>query len=440
MLSACVINSAAPSTLPRGAHVATQGMRQLQAGDRDRARRSYAEAFTQANSWQCWTNLAALALGLEDFEAALANARKAIGIDPGHADTWVNAGVASWRKGARKDGARLMAHALQLVPAHATAAINYSYMLRTVERIREAHEVLAGARSRGARSPWVLRAMAELDRILERSDECRANALEALRILAGNPWPPPIPGKPSAHLAFDAATWRGVLADCLRRLAPLRCDPCLAGGAVRMFALEGGLPVARKDIDIVIDARVSHDLLRQAFAQGYRPFSRQGQLVPGKGGIGVLGLVHEASNIPIDLMLQDRGNGRWRGSFGAPDHLVFDTPAFSIESVACAGVEVPLPVPQPVHEYLSWIYGDDWRQPTQAVAGHAVPREYMQKGMHCRGLAPGSRPAVLNRALLSLLSALHGGWVEMAAALCSQILAMESIDEVQRVKSRLSQA
>ena len=160
------------------------------------AQRSYAEASTQANSWQCWTNLAALALGLEDFEAALANARKAIVIDPGHADAWVNAGVASWRKGARKDGARLMAHALQLAPAHATAAINYSYMLRTVERLREAHEVLAGARSRGARTPGVLRAMAELERILERSGECRANALEALRILAGNPWPPPITAKP----------------------------------------------------------------------------------------------------------------------------------------------------------------------------------------------------------------------------------------------------
>ena len=440
MLSACVISSAAPSRLPLGAHMAAEGIQQLQAGDRERAQRSYAEASTQANSWQCWTNLAALALGLEDFEAALANARKAIVIDPGHADAWVNAGVASWRKGARKDGARLMAHALQLAPAHATAAINYSYMLRTVERLREAHEVLAGARSRGARTPGVLRAMAELERILERSGECRANALEALRILAGNPWPPPITGTPSARLAFDAATWRGVLVDCLRRLAPLHCDPCLAGGAVRMFALEGGLPAARKDIDIVIDARVSHELLRQAFAQGYRPFSRQGQLVPGSGGIGVLGLVHEASNIPIDLMLQDRANGRWRGSFGAPDHLVFDTPAFSIESVACAGIEVPLPVPQPMHEYLRWFYGDDWTQPTQAVAGRAVPREYVQKGMHCPALDPGSRPAALNRALLSLLTALHEGWVEMAAALCWQILAMEPLDEVQRVQARLSQA
>lgn len=439
MLSACVISAVAQSPFPRGAHVAAEGMRQLQAGDREGARRSYAEAVTHASSWQCWTNLAALALGLDEFEAALADARKAIGIDPGHADAWVNAGVASWRKGARKDAARLMAHALQLAPAHATAAINYSYMLRTVERLRDAYEVLAGVRSRGARTFGVLRAMAELDRILDRPGECRANALEALRILAGSPWPPPIRSKPSAAVAFDAETWRGVLADCLQRLAPLDCDPCLAGGAVRMFALEGGLPAARKDIDIVIDARVSHDRLRQAFAEGYRPFARQGQLVPDTGGIGVLGLVHEASNIPIDLMLQDRGNGRWRGSFGAPDHLVFDTPAFSIERVACAGIEVALPVPQPAHEYLRWIYGDDWAQPTQAVAGRAVPREYIQKGMHCPGLAPGSRPQALNRALLSLLTAVHGGWVEMAAALCWQVLAMEPLDEVRRVQARLSQ-
>ena len=112
----------------------------------------------------------------------------------------------------------------------------------------------------------------------------------------------------------------------------------------------------------------------------------------------------------------------------------------SIESVACAGIEVPLPVPQPMHEYLRWFYGDDWTQPTQAVAGRAVPREYVQKGMHCPALDPGSRPAALNRALLSLLTALHEGWVEMAAALCWQILAMEPLDEVQRVQARLSQA
>ncbi len=407
-------------------------------GDHDQARRAYAEALRRASTWQCWSNLSALALGLKDFDAALANARKAIGMAPAQAEAWVNAGVACWHAGARKDGARAMAHAVELAPANATAAIDYAYMLRSVDRVTQAYEVMRAARECGTRTAALLRAMAELERILGRFGDCRQHALEALQLMANEGLPSPALPELPAQLPHSLEAWRGVLEDCLRRLAPLRCDPCMAGGAVRIYALHGGLPEPRKDIDIVVDSRVGHDALRAAFADGYRPFARQGQIAPSGGAIGVLGLVHEASGIPIDIMLQDRSGGRWRGSFGAPDHLVFDTPAFSIVEEARAGMQVPLPLPQPLDEYLQWIYGDDWALPTQMVAGTPVPREFIQKGLHSPGIASASRPAALNRALLSLLTALHEGQMRSAAALCHQILAVEQQDAVREVQARLS--
>jgi hypothetical protein len=235
----------------------------------------------------------------------------------------------------------------------------------------------------------------------------------------------------------DVAAWRAVLVDCLQRLQPLAAQPCLAGGVVRMFALHGGLLEARKDIDIAIDARVSHEALLAAFASGYRPFARQGQRVPPAGQIGVLGLVHEESSIPVDILLQARDVGRWRGSFGPPDHLVFDTPSFAVGEVFCAQVHLPLPMPQPMDEYLHWIYGADWRDEMQQVAGTAIARGYLQKGLFSPGLDPASREVALTRALMSLAACISLGHASAAIAMCDQILAVEAIEPVHLLRERL---
>ena len=204
-------------------------------------------------------------------------------------------------------------------------------------------------------------------------------------------------------------SWRAVLVDCLSRLRAIAAAPCLAGGAVRMHAIHGGLWEARKDIDIAIDADVPRDALLAAFAEGYRPFALQGQRMPPVGEIGVLGLVHVESGIPVDVLLQRRRGGRWVGSFGPPDHLVFDTPAFAIEDAACDPLEVTVPMPAPVDEYLGGIYGDDWREEHRSLAGKVIPRQFVQKGLASPGLAEASRDAAMTRALLNLGTVLVPG-------------------------------
>ena len=217
----------------------------------------------------------------------------------------------------------------------------------------------------------------------------------------------------------------------------IAAGPCLAGGAVRMHAIHGGLWEARKDIDIAIDADVPRDALLAAFAEGYRPFALQGQRMPPVGEIGVLGLVHVESGIPVDVLLQRRRGGRWVGSFGPPDHLVFDTPAFAIEDVACDPLEVTVPMPAPVDEYLGWIYGDDWREEHRSLAGKVIPRQFVQKGLASPGLAEASRDAAMTRALLTLGTVLVPGGAGAALAMCDQILAIEAFPEVESIHVRL---
>jgi tetratricopeptide (TPR) repeat protein len=432
VLSSCVISNA-PSP---AANAAERGTRSLQQGDVAGAEAAYDDAGRGARSWQCWSNLAALALGLEHFQEASDHAQRAISLAPGRPEPWVNAAVASWRMGARQDAAKAMRHATQLAPGNATAAINYARMLRTVNRLQSARSVLATALARGTPTFELHLVMAEVMHVLAEPRQTRRHAIAALRQAVGLQvaWSQ-VPVLP--HPSPDAAAWRAVLADCLRRLQPLDADACLAGGVVRMFALHGGLPEARKDIDIAIDAGVSHEALLAAFASGYRPFARQGQRVPPPGQIGVLGLVHEDASIPVDLLLQARDGGRWRGSFGPPDHLAFDTPAFTIGEVACAQVDLPLPMPMPTEEYLRWIYGTDWREETQQVGGLAIPRRYLQKGLFSPALDPASRGVALTRALLSLAVYISQGQAMAAMALCEQILAVEAIECVRLLREQL---
>lgn len=432
MLSSCVISNA-PSP---AASAAERGTRYLQQGNVAGAEAAYDDAGRGACSWQCWSNLAALALGLEHFKEASDHAQRAISLAPGRPEPWVNAAVASWRMGARQDAAKAMRHATQIAPGNTTAAINYALMLRTVNQLQSARSVLATALARGTPTFELHLVMAEVMHVLAEPQQTRRHALAALRQAVGLQvaWSQ-VPVSPHPHP--DAAAWRAVLADCLRRLQPLDADACLAGGAVRMFALHGGLPDARKDIDIAIDAGVSHEALLAAFASRYRPFARLGQRVPPPGQIGVLGLVHEETSIPVDILLQARDGGRWRGSFGPPDHLVFDTPAFAIGGVACAQVDLPLPMPIPMEEYLRWIYGTDWRAETHQVGGRTIPRIYLQKALFSPALEPASRGAALTRALISLAVYISQGQARAAMALCEQILAVEAIECVRLLRQQL---
>ena len=184
---------------------------------------------------------------------------------------------------------------------------------------------------------------------------------------------------------------------------------------------------------IVADSRVGHDALRAAFADGYRPFARQGQIARVAARSACSAWCTRPAAFRSTSLFAGPERGRWRGLFGAPDHLVFDTPAFSIVEEVCAGMQVPL-LPQPLDEYPQWIYGDDRAPPYPDGGRHPGAPEFIQKGFVQPGDRIGERSAALNRALLSLLTALHEGQMRSAAALCHQILAVEQQDAVRRCK------
>lgn len=435
MFAACVTTH----TGSPGAALAQRGTALVAQGRVAEARDAYRAAMADARDWSCWSNLSALAMGLEQYQEALEHAKRAIALAPGEADAWVNAAIASWRLGERRDAAKAMQHAHRLAPAHASAAMGMARMLRAIDRLQAAAEVLSTAIASGGPGFALQHAMGELMRVMERPAEARQHAREALRQVTDDTLAHVSRGgaEPGDDKRQEPGVWRAVLVDCLLRLQSIAAGPCLAGGAVRMHAIHGGLWEARKDIDIAIDADVPRDALLAAFAEGYRPFALQGQRMPPVGEIGVLGLVHVESGIPVDLLLQRRRDGRWVGSFGPPDHLVFDTPAFAIEYVACAPLDVTVPMPSPVDEYLGWIYGDDWREEHPALAGKVIPRRFLQKGLASPGLAEVSRDAAMTRALLTLGTMLVPGAGGAALAVCDQILAIEAFPEVESIRVRL---
>jgi len=128
------------------AHGVLQAIRAIESGNREVAARGYRDALAaRLVHPYSWSNLAALAIALDDPQAARQHAMRALQLDQRHADGWVNLGVASWHAGQHREGAQAMDRALQHVPGLAAAALNYALMLRVVNRLPQAHEVLAMA-------------------------------------------------------------------------------------------------------------------------------------------------------------------------------------------------------------------------------------------------------------------------------------------------------
>ena len=128
------------------AHGVLRAIRAAESGHRQGAMDGYRDALAiRYVHPQSWSNLAALALGVDDPQAARQHAMRALQLDARHADAWVNLGVASWHSGQRREGAQAIHQALQHAPGSVPAALNYALMLRVVDRLAEAHDVLAGA-------------------------------------------------------------------------------------------------------------------------------------------------------------------------------------------------------------------------------------------------------------------------------------------------------
>ena len=99
------------------AHAIVLAARALEAGDRGAAEQRYREVQRRGLLHAAsWSNLAALGIGLGDADGARAHAQRALQLDRGNADAWVNFGVASWLLKQRRDAAQAMHRALALAP------------------------------------------------------------------------------------------------------------------------------------------------------------------------------------------------------------------------------------------------------------------------------------------------------------------------------------
>ncbi|HWS79062.1 MAG TPA: hypothetical protein VN205_11890, partial [Thermomonas sp.] len=128
------------------AQQALEASRLLAAGDRANAERLYREAAAMPGAGASGlVNLAALAIGLGDAQAARGHAMRVVQADRTNADAWLNLGAASWHVEMRRDGAQCTHRALELSPGMEAAALNLNLMHQAVGKPAQARGVLAAA-------------------------------------------------------------------------------------------------------------------------------------------------------------------------------------------------------------------------------------------------------------------------------------------------------
>ena len=418
------------------AHGVLQAIRAAESGDRQGAQKGYREAiakrFVHPDSW---SNLAVLAISLDDAQAARQHAMHALKLDRRHADAWTNLGVASWHAGQRRDGAQATSQALQLAPGLAAAALNYALMLRVVGRLAQASDMLAGA-VRANPGEWRLHlALAETARLLERHDIARHHVLAALEAMpvAGARQLVRAPAREERTPGEGTEAVSQVLlatADALQRSAvPFH----LIGGTLLALYRDGAPFPHDKDIDLGLASDVDRDHVAAALADGFSPMVRPGSQESASSREWVMGFTHQASGIGVDLMFVQRRGDRLRFELGWPDHLACELPAYGLETLSWRGRDWS--IPSPPERYLSALYGPDWNG---EVHGRGFDRRYFDTQVSNPSRTPDSLPRAVTLALLRLVEAVRGDQLEKADALGQQILAREDLAEVRRFRARLS--
>lgn len=420
--------------------------RAFSAGDRPTAERGYREAQAlPLQGTESLANLAALGVMLGDARGALEYARRAVRQGGTHAAAWINFGVASWRLGQHRDAAMAMHKAVELRPGEEAAALNYARMLRSVQRVAQAREMLEQAAAHNPGS-WRLREELAITCRLQGVSEAvaiRRHALAALSLLTQKlpaslqASTTPAPSRNAADDEAASTRVRMVLFAVGDALDAAGVPFHLIGGTLLAIHRDGRLFPHDKDIDLALPFETDRELVEAAMsrAPGFRPLANPAMEVVAAARTWVMGFRHIESDICVDLMFVRTHDGVAHFELGAPDHLACEMPAYPLQALQWAGRAWL--APSPPERYLDAIYGPDWAGPA-AIRG--FDRRWFDTQVSNPSRTAESLPRAINLVLLRLLQALQAGQWEKARAQCIQIRAREPLAEVEALLARLERA
>jgi len=411
----------------------------LSAGDRAGAERTYrAAAQGHLRHPASWSNLAALGVALGNADAACQHAQRALQLDPRNSDAWVNFGVASWHAGRRRDAAKAMHQALALSPGLEAAALNYSRMLRSLPDNLRAADVLATALRNNPEAWRLHRADAEMARLLMQHDRVRTSILRAMRLRTKG-LDATQPGTSGLRQPAGADVLSALHVAC-DHLDELKVNYHLMAGTLLAIVKDGLLFPHDKDVDLALPEldNASRERVHARFAGDAR--FRMFPLVPDASGrISVIGVIHDATGVGIDLILPIRqGDGGMRIEMGWPDQLVSVLQPYEIGRLRWEGRDWPVPVP--TDQYLQNLYGVDWREQVRTEAGIAYDCCYSDTMICNPSRVPEAVPRAINLGLIRLMQALDARQWAKAVAYCAQLQHREPLPEVQSILARLQAA
>ena len=418
------------------ARVIEQATHWLSSGGRAAAERTYRDAvLAGVLHSSSWSNLAALGVGLGDPAGARAHAQRALQLDRGNVDAWVNFGVASWRTQQRRDAAQAMQQALALAPGLSAAALNYSSMLQAVDRLAQAREVLALAALANPRAWRLHQAAAEAARLQGDAEATRRHALTALALLRPTLQLDTNTGDTPAATAPAETDNKDVLGALLAVHNALTAggqDFHLIGGTLLAIWRDGRLFPHDKDVDLGLPFDTDREALAAILSDGFTPMRTPGDAHAAESRAWVMGYIHDASKVGVDLMfVQPRGE-HLRFELGWPDQLACEVPVYTLQTLHWQGHDWQ--VPSPPERYLDAIYGPDWHG---GVMIRGYDRRYFDTQISNPSRTADSLPRAINLVLLRLLHALQQRQWAKAYALCVQILAREDLAEVAAVRARV---